>query len=605
MARFQIEMDGELFEVEAPDQETALQALDEMVDGVVQAPTTFTNPNLAGTPFLGPLLGMAGFNGIPQLDNGEPWGPPGVLAPVQFQEGTGKMRMAMPSALSDFLGAAQLPGKVLSGETEFDPRVSYKDQDPEVLDQAAILAGAATTSGVPGIAKPSLNPKMMIDEAGQPIPSLLAKDLQQQGIPATAVQGMIDELGPGAVLADISPTLQARLAAIANTAGPGKDMAVEAMLARQKGANNRILAALEGTLGEPKIPSRAAAEIKANKEALSPVYQDVFRDYALGPQMGVLDAAPIIAAIDDVIPRVVGGTRTQIERIRKMLIDPTTGEPTLDPEIIMAVRQELDGMIGAETNTTTAGRLSDLRKAIDIDLGANVPGLKGVDAQFEQQALQQEGFDLGQQALRNKDNPLHPQELADEIAQGALPTGEFIGPSGVPVRIRQGMVADIARIVGTTANDRVALRAILKGEGSWNREKLVAAFGEEKADELIRLFDNEAQMAQTENLAIGNSKTETVRGAKAGIEAPSTEPGFVRNALNFKFGDASVNLLDVLLGKGRTNARLDRNAKIALALLRGTGWKPGEAIPSYLMDPARAGILTALGMSNRETQVSK
>lgn len=601
MARFIIEDHGERFEVEAPSQEEALAALDEMIDGTAE-PTAYANPNLSNLPFVGPALGLAGFNGMPQMDNGEPWGPPGVIAPVQFQEGTGKMRAAMPSSLSDLWEAIQLPGKVASGETPFDPRVSYKDQDPEVLDQAAVLAGLGTTSGMPGIAKPSLSPRLMVDEAGQPLPRLLARDLEQQGIPATSVQSMIDELGPGAVLADISPTLQARVAAVANTAGPGKDMVVEALMARAKVANNRIVEALKGALGDAPIPTRVAADILENKKALGPAYDDVFRDYALGPAMGELDAAPIAAAIDSVIPKVVGRTRTKVQSIREMLVDPTTGEFTKNPEIIMAVRQELDGMISSETNTRTAAVLGDLRKAIDIDLGGNVPGLKSVDAQYQQQALQQEGFDLGQQALRNKDTPVHPQELADALTNGALPTGEFVGPSGVPVRIRQGMIADIARIVGTTANDRVALRALLKGEGSWNREKLVAAFGEEKADDLIRLFDNEAQMAQTENLAFGNSKTETVRGGKVGIEAPTREPGFVRNALNFKFGDASVNLLDALLGKGRTNARLGQNAKIAMALLKGTGWKPGEAIPSYILNPGRAGALIAALNAGREGQ---
>src|SRR5688572_27622681 len=81
------------------------------------APKVYANPNLLALP--GPIGGIAaalGLNGMPQIDNGQPWQEPGSIVPVQFQEGTGKMRGAVPGLVSDLMKAIEAPGKAASGE---------------------------------------------------------------------------------------------------------------------------------------------------------------------------------------------------------------------------------------------------------------------------------------------------------------------------------------------------------------------------------------------------------------------------------------------------------------------------------------------------------
>ena len=80
------------------------------------------------------------------------------------------------------------------------------------------------------------------------------------------------------------------------------------------------------------------------------------------------------------------------------------------------------------------------------------------------------------------------------------------------------------------------------------------------------IFDGEARMAETEALSFGNSKTETVRSAKKGIEA-GTDDGVAKALLNAKFGDAVWKAADKLTGGLASAERRKSNEAIAKLLL--------------------------------------
>lgn len=502
-----------------------------------------------------------------------------LLVPVETNRATGKTRWATPQVVDSLIGAITLPADVLYGKTPLDPGVAWKDQDPATLDRAATLASLPAgelTLAARNMVPATVRNALMAN--GAQIPKLAATELTAAGYTPNMLMKELEGLGPGGVVGDLTPGLQARVGALARTAGPAKDVVVNALTDRNKLANLRIQAGLEGLLGEAPIPSQMGAQFDQNRLMAGQAYPKVFREKALSDNY-LMDAAPIAAAIDEMTPGVVGSTRAKVEAVKRMLVDPETGKYTTSPEVIHAVRQELDGMVGEETNRNTARVLGDLRKAIDIDLGAEVPGLKAADAQFQEVMRQIDAYESGQKALRSGETGLHPVDVAATMTEGALPAGTFIGPSGAAFRFRQGMVSDIARIVGNKANDRVALKEILKGEGSWNREKLVAAFGEDKASQLIKLFENEAKMAETEKMAFQNSVTETIKGGKEGIEAPAQKDGVLRNALNLEFGDAAARFLDNIVGGGSNQLRNARNLKLANALLATVADLQPAAVP--------------------------
>lgn len=512
-----------------------------------------------------------------------------TLLPIEKNRKTGEWRLAVPGFLQAAGEAAALPGDVYTGKTPLDPRLSFRDQNPETLDRAATLAGGLG-SELPLAARGMVQPTVrnLVGPNGKAMPKLVADSMVANNVTPATIPMRQAQLGPAAVLGDMSPRLQARTGAVATTPGPGQDMIVEAMLARQKGANPRIKAAINDTFGPEPVPSQVRAEINVARDAANEAYKPVFREKALSDNF-LYDAQPLAAALDEQVPNFVGATRAKIQSIRSMLVNPQTGELTTDPQMIMAVRKELDGMIDAEKgpngNTTTLAALGDMRRMIDEDLGMQVPGVKWADARYADVANQQNAFDLGRESLKAGENPLNPADLAAEIQRMSGPQGTAIGPrtspSIAPQRLAEGTLSKIYEIIGTKANDRVALKQILAGEGSWNREKLVMQFGEEKTKKLIDLLDAEATLAQTEALAVGGSKTEVLRSGKDGIEPSKTEPGVIRSAINLNVGDALAKAADKVTGGLSKRLRDQRNADIAAALLsRAEDWSPSPSTMS-------------------------
>jgi hypothetical protein len=145
---------------------------------------------------------------------------------------------------------------------------------------------------------------------------------------------------------------------------------------------------------------------------------------------------------------------------------------------------------------------------------------------------------------------------------------EVLGPSGRPFRLSQGARAEIDRLVGTKLNDRAALNSVLKGESDWNYDRLSTLFGRDRVDELYRVLDNERAMAETEDMALANSKTAGVQAAQQEINGPATrQKGAMRSAMNFDFGDAFAGVADKLTGGYAQRRRDAINEDIAEALM--------------------------------------
>lgn len=403
---------------------------------------------------------------------------------------------------------------------------------------------------------------------------VVTAELQRAGVSAADVQAALAKIGPDAVIGDLSPRLQARMGAVASTPGPGQDLIINAMRDRAIAANSRIKGAVENTLGPEPIPSKVAADIEQARVMANEAYDPVLKAKAQSANPN-FDAKPLAAAIDAQLPNFVGETRTKVQSVADMLVNPKTKQLTTDPQTILSVREEIDGMINAMKgaqggNTKTLAVLGDMRKMIDDELAMQVPGIKWADAGRAEVHAQGEGFDLGRKVLNGGENPIHPVDLETTLDALRGPKGSAVGPrngaSLAPLRVTEGTLSKIYQVIGTTANDRVALKSLLKGEGSWNREKLVTVFGKDKADALISLLEGEARMAETEALAFGNSKTEIVRSAKDGLE-PTSSDGVAKALLNAKFGDAIWRATDRLTGGVASAERRKTNEAIANALL--------------------------------------
>lgn len=388
--------------------------------------------------------------------------------------------------------------------------------------------------------------------------TFLRRALTDDGLDAAAVQQRMGDMGRDAMLADLGPNLQKQAGAIAATPGRGQEIVRSALGDRSTGANPRINATIDDSFGPARVPSALDAEAASNQLALSPAYRDAFA------QARPYDVGPIASDLERQINVLRGDPQRALQRVRGMLNIHNSNVLDTNPVTMFNTRQAIDGMLKTEADPKVIAALTDARQMIDDGLTRAVPQIKEVDASFAELARQREAVSRGQQVLDSGRTAPRPQELAQEVQEGALPQGMQVGPSAVPLRLSQGARAEIERIVGTNANDIVAMNRLIKGEGDWNRSRLATLFGPEKADKVFKVLENERIFADTANTVTRNSESAAriaaqnelggAGGGGFGLKE-SFKAGGVRGAARSLAMDKVEDIAKALLPDGSSAAR--------------------------------------------------
>lgn len=353
-------------------------------------------------------------------------------------------------------------------------------------------------------------------------------------------------MGPDAMPMDLGPNAQRQAGALASTPGRGQEIVRGAVRGRNEGANQRIRTALDTDLGRAPIPSRVDSGLRGAQKRLSPAYEAAFAGAA------PVDTAAIRNSLTQMRANTLGPQRSAIDDVLRNL-----DEAGDNPRLLHAVRESIDGMMSSETNSKVRFSLSEVRKSIDAKLAAKVPGIKDADAKFANLARQREAVERGQTVLDSGRTSPRPVELADEIARG--------GPV-IQGRLAQGARAEIERIVGTNANDRVALQRIIKGEGDWNRQKLALLFGRDRADRIINVLDRELAFAETSDVVTRNSETAARQAAQKDVTLPDRPAGAMKSAANLQFGDAASKAFDRITNAFRGAGQEAANTELSQLL---------------------------------------
>ncbi len=406
----------------------------------------------------------------------------------------------------------------------------------------------------------------------------LSRAAADDGLDAAGVSARLADMGPDAMLADLGPNFQKQAGALAASPGRGQEIVRTALADRQAGANARIGAAIDDNLGPRSVvPSEVNATIQANQQALGPQYGEVFQKPTR------YDFTAITDDLDKSIKNLRGDAQRGLQRVRDMMNVHNTNQVTTDPRIAFETRQAIDGMLATETNPKVIGALSETRQMLDDALRASVPRIKEVDANFAELARQRDALQRGQTVLSSGREAPRPSELVREVQEGALPQNMQIGPSAVPLRLSQGARAEVERIVGNNANDVSALNKLIKGEGDWNRSRLATLFGQDKADRLIKVLDNERVFADTANTVTRNSETAARQAAQA--ELGVIETGGFGAAEAFKAGGVRGAARSVMF---------DQASKVAKALLPQSGERAREDLAKALVGSNRSAVVQAL-----------
>lgn len=536
--------------------------------------------------------------------------PPGFeieKAPVEtFQRGTilpfekgdkGTTRLAMPQIGKDIIDSVMLPGRAAKGEDVTMDDISK-----------AVGVMAPTSAGVRGA--------KVLTEAGATLPKAVTRALKNDGLTPEQVAPKLAELGPDGVLADLGPNLRGQAGAVATTPGPGQRTVVDTLRARQQAAPDRLRTELDTTLGAAPVPSAVDAGLKEGQKALSPEYT------AALAQAKPVDTTALAAKLDETITTLRGEAQTALTKVRGMLnkageapaadpasiiaaeadpakrralvqrhlageaLTPTTPLET-DPSVLLATRRAIGGMLDTTKDTNVQRVLTEAKQAVDGMLEASVPGIKDIDAKHGSLAQARTNLETGQTVLDSGRTAPRPSELQGQMDKANQPIGNEMGPTVQAQALSQGARAEIDRIVGTNLNDRAALNGLVKGQGDWNYDRLSTLFGKEKTDRIYKVLENERAMAETENLALSNSKTGAITAAQKDLAPEAKGPGILRSGLNIKAGDALSALYDKTIGRRLADARQSsRGDDVANAIMSNGPLKSStasRAAPDFAM----------------------
>ncbi|TDR95679.1 hypothetical protein, partial [Enterovirga rhinocerotis] len=476
-----------------------------------------------GTPYEQELGAVRGEG--QQLARENPWATTGGNI-VGGIAGTAPVAAAAPAAFG--LSQAGLPARVIASTTSgtaiggADAAVRSGGEWEKTRNGAlwggvfgfgAPLAGQVVGSGVRRAWNAITN--RPANGMGGPAAGMLADDVRMAGGPQVVRQRM-SELGPDAMLMDAAPAFEGR-AQGAVVRPETRQTIIDALTGRNAGKNARLATDLDAAIGPAPVPSQIEGGLAASRNLTAEAYGPVMRGAR------AVDTRPLANRLEEAAINLRGPAQRAVRDVRNMLDIPgTPGHLDPHPQALLNTRQAIDGLLSSEQNPQVVRQLTMARQAVDAELTRAVPGIKAVDARYAELARQSEGLQRGVQVLDSGRTAPRPAEMAQEIAQGALPQGEMVGPSAVPFRMRQGARAEIDRQVGTKANDLVALRNVVKGEGDWNRAKLTQLFGRENAELVLSAVDREAAFERVYNQVVNNSMTSVRERAAAGM-APRGE----------------------------------------------------------------------------------
>jgi hypothetical protein len=322
---------------------------------------------------------------------------------------------------------------------------------------------------------------------------MAADAIRQDGMTPQQVSQRLGQMTPEAMPVDLGGNLAGVGEGLASMPGRAQKVMFDALEGRAAGSNARVTGSLDDVLGPAPMPTQVDDAITRAQEALFPDYQQSLRNAK------AVDTSQLAQTLDSVVASKRGPAQKAAASVRKMLNIPGSDALDPNPSTLLSTRQAIDGLLKGEVNNDVIRVLTQARKSVDAELAAKVPGLKAVDAKFENLARQREAFNEGMNIFAQGKTALRPEEFADRFATAQK--------QGASTMLSAGGRADLDRIVGTNINDKLALRNLIKGEGDWNLAKLRTTFGADKADEILRVIESEMTYANTVNQTLRNSRT--------------------------------------------------------------------------------------------------
>lgn len=404
------------------------------------------------------------------------------------------------------------------------------------------------------------------------------------GIPA--VKAKMAELGPEAMLLDAGESLKTIGQGSNLTTNEARAMTSARLQARDDATNARIREDVNNTLGRSEDPAIATRNIVDYRSRVD--NQNYPRVLQAAPPVRT---APLMVELDDAILSAPNGSteRRALENLQGMLtreqmmprLEPHTGRQMLDnrgqpmfdrtmvnqdrAEVLHKVKQELDNVIEHELPGlgVQAGALRNqqfqlkrFRHDLNQALEDQVQGYARANRVSQRLAERAEAVKAGTGYLGEGKTTPSPERFLDE---------HELRDVGTRIAFGKGSRGEIDRLIGTKANDLEALKSALRGEGSWNAQKLATVHGQEATDALLASVDRNAHFRENFRAIVKNSQTAQRTAAKEALQPTVFKPNDIvapnnpgagmilsalklggTRALNIASGEHNINTLNEL-----------------------------------------------------------
>lgn len=597
--------DGRTFEVDAPDPQSAVQAIGahaQAKPGFGAAETALDVGKSAGVGLARGGIGLAGM-----VDDLSEYGARGLdtatryiggklgadIAPRGNQTprfGAENLQKGVESVTGEFYKPQTTAGKYAETIGEFAPGAIIPGSLPVRLgvgvlapalasetagqltkgsaaEPYARMAGALTGGLGAGIGAGIVNSRRsMVPGVSGPTSRALEKAV------TPGAEQRLAELGPDAFLLDATPSTRQFAQGVGVLPGEGSSRMVDALTRRNEGANTRLTSELDSTLGPAVSPQRLEDALETQRAGLQPLYEAV---------SGLNNPVNLTSVYDQLraaIPTEAGATQSALRRVLDMVAPEVGGGNTsvplgrqvrTNPREVLNVRQALDDELLRLAETPKAHRaVSEYRRLVDDALADAVPDLKVLDATYSNLMRGSEGLRRGTQVFDSGKEAIRPEDLIRERAAMSLPQREAM---------RHGTRAELDRLVGTKGNDLVALKQVVMADGDWNRVKLAEIFGAREADKIFKAVDREAAFRDAYNKVTQNSQTAQRREAAETLKLDTPAAPSMRDATIFGTLASGVQKgVNAIRGR-MDSARTDRMTNELASALTASG-PPRDAL---------------------------
>jgi hypothetical protein len=546
MATFEIEApNGDVFEIEAPDQATALQAYKNALGKVSPVNVAEPSPAYEGAVDAASAASQSIAGPVPQMGEWER----ATLLPMETNTRSGERRPAMPGLITGIANSAvdmfTLPGDTLTGryDEELDPRLRIAPT-PELIGRGLNFGANSVGWGDNVVTMPSRVGEKTATGLSKGVDDVLTR-ATGVGVPEGRDMAVARYLAAGSdgMVADVSPSAANALDVAIQQSGPGADMARNAVAQRAGNADTAIVGELDRILGEPEAVSSLVRRTAADTaEARDMAYRAAYAQ----PIPPTEQAAKLKKLMDNA-PAAVRRNAEELMRLEG--VDPQAA-PGI--QYVDYITRALNDAAKTGDGAGALGGMTDKGRAYKR-LAAQIRGAAKEAVPEYAIALDTAATPIARkQALEFGEAALGTNTSRDDVAvflEGASGPEVAAAKEGVRAQIDE-LRGNVKQLISRPNQDAAQAKAQLDALSSPNaKAKMALLLGDEDAAALQMVLDESRKALE---LAANTTRGSQTAGRKF-IEQDvqnMTEGGAIGAALSGEVPGALKRIIQGITGRG-------------------------------------------------------